>query len=42
LGERATVEWPLRRFYAFARPDEVASVGSVDDPWICGRRCEEI
>jgi hypothetical protein len=28
LGERATVEWPLRRFYAFARPDEVASVGS--------------
>jgi hypothetical protein len=28
LGERATVEWPLRRFYAFARPDEVANVGS--------------
>jgi hypothetical protein len=25
---RATVEWPLQRFYAFARPDEVASVGS--------------
>jgi hypothetical protein len=28
LGKRATVEWFLRRFYAFARPDEVASVGS--------------
>jgi hypothetical protein len=29
LGERATVEWPQRRFYAFARPNEVASVGSI-------------
>jgi hypothetical protein len=28
LGERATVEWLLWRFYTFARPDEVASVGS--------------
>jgi hypothetical protein len=28
LGERTTVEWFLRRFYVFARPDEVASVGS--------------
>jgi hypothetical protein len=30
LGERTTVEWPQRRFYAFARPDEVMSVGSID------------
>jgi hypothetical protein len=30
LGERTTVEWPQRRFYAFARLDEVASVGSVE------------
>jgi hypothetical protein len=30
LGERATVEWPLRCFYAFALPDEVVSVGSVE------------
>jgi hypothetical protein len=30
LGERATVEWPQRRFYAFACPDEVASVSSVE------------
>jgi hypothetical protein len=29
LGERATVEWPQRRFFAFARPDEAASNGSV-------------
>jgi hypothetical protein len=29
LGERATVEWPQRRFFAFARPDETASNGSV-------------
>jgi hypothetical protein len=25
LGERATVEWPQRRFFASARPDEAAS-----------------
>jgi hypothetical protein len=30
LGGCATVEWPQRRFFAFARPDEVASVGSVE------------
>jgi hypothetical protein len=30
LGERATVEWPQRRFFAFAHPDEVASVGSIE------------
>jgi hypothetical protein len=29
LGERATVEWPQRRFFAFTRPDEAASNGSV-------------
>jgi hypothetical protein len=29
LGERATVEWPQRHFFAFARPDEAASNGSV-------------
>jgi hypothetical protein len=29
LGERTIVEWPQRRFYAFARL-EVASVGSVE------------
>jgi hypothetical protein len=29
LGERATVEWPQRRFFTFARPDEAASNGSV-------------
>jgi hypothetical protein len=29
LGERATVEWPQRRFFPFARPDEAASNGSV-------------
>jgi hypothetical protein len=30
LGERATVEWPQQRFFTFARPDEVASVGSIE------------
>jgi hypothetical protein len=30
LGERATVEWPQWRFFAFARPDGVASVGSIE------------
>jgi hypothetical protein len=30
LGERATVGWPLRCFYAFARPDEVVGVGSIE------------
>jgi hypothetical protein len=29
LGERATIEWPQRHFFAFARPDEAASNGSV-------------
>jgi hypothetical protein len=29
LGERAIVEWPQRRFFAFARPDEAASNGFV-------------
>jgi hypothetical protein len=29
LGEHATVEWPQRHFFAFARPDEAASNGSV-------------
>jgi hypothetical protein len=24
------LEWPLRRFYVFAHPDEVAGVGSVE------------
>jgi hypothetical protein len=30
LGGRATVKWPQRRFFAFARPNEVVSVGSVE------------
>jgi hypothetical protein len=30
LGGRATVEWPQWRLFAFARTDEVASVGSVE------------
>jgi hypothetical protein len=30
LGERATVEWPQRRSFAFARPDEAASNGSIE------------
>jgi hypothetical protein len=30
LGEHATVEWPQRRFFAFARPDEAVSIGSVE------------
>jgi hypothetical protein len=29
LGERATVEWLQRHFFAFARLDEAASNGSV-------------
>jgi hypothetical protein len=29
LGERAIVEWPQRRFFAFARPYEAASNDSI-------------
>jgi hypothetical protein len=29
LGEHVTIEWPQRRFFAFARPDEAASNGSI-------------
>jgi hypothetical protein len=41
LGERATVEWPQQRFFAFARPDEVASVGSIEisSPTQIQKRC---
>jgi hypothetical protein len=41
LGERATVEWPQRHFFAFARPDEVVSVGSVEvsSPTQIHKRC---
>jgi hypothetical protein len=41
LGERATVEWPQRRFFAFARPDEAASIGSVEisSPTQIQKRC---
>jgi hypothetical protein len=41
LGERATVEWPQRRFFAFARPDEVVSVGSIEisSPTQIQKRC---
>jgi hypothetical protein len=41
LGERATVKWPQRRFFAFARPDEAASIGSVEisSPMQIQKRC---
>jgi hypothetical protein len=41
LGERATVEWPQRRFFVFARPDEVTSVGSIEisSPTQIQKRC---
>jgi hypothetical protein len=29
LGERATIEWPQRHFFTFARPDEAARNGSI-------------
>jgi hypothetical protein len=35
LGGRATVEWPQWRLFAFARTDEVASVGSVKVSTLC-------
>jgi hypothetical protein len=41
LGERATVEWPQWRFFAFARPDEAASNASVkiSSPTQIQKRC---
>jgi hypothetical protein len=41
LGECATVEWPQRRFFTFARPDEAASIGSVEisSPTQIQKRC---
>jgi hypothetical protein len=43
LGGRATVEWPQWRFFAFARPDEVASVDSVEvsSPTQIHKRCAD-
>jgi hypothetical protein len=41
LGERATVEWPQWHFFTFARPDEVASIGSIkiSSPTHIQKRC---
>jgi hypothetical protein len=41
LGERATVEWPQRHFFAFARPDEAASIGFIEisSPTQIQKRC---
>jgi hypothetical protein len=43
LGECATVEWPQRRFFAFARPDEAASIGFVEisSPTQIQKRCAD-
>jgi hypothetical protein len=43
LGKRATVEWPQRRFFAFTRPDDVASFGSVEvsSPTQIHKRCAD-